>query len=107
MTLTENVDDHPADAERLPLETLADQDALQSALDSLSEPIRLTFVTVFVEGRTCRQAAEALRIPLGTVLSRLDSARRALRVAMEESRPNRSISSAITSAAKSGDARNL
>ena len=44
---------------------------------------------------------------LASAHARLDSARRALRVAMEESRPNRSISSAITSAAKSGDARNL
>jgi RNA polymerase sigma-70 factor (ECF subfamily) len=101
--LADSGDDHPADSTRPHLDTLADRDALQTALNSLSDPIRLTFVTVFVEGRTCRQAAQALHIPLGTVLSRLDSARRSLRAAMEDSRPFPT----ITSAVKPADSRNL
>jgi RNA polymerase sigma-70 factor (ECF subfamily) len=63
-----------------PLEALADRDALQTALQSLSPVIRETFLMVFMQGETCREAAQALKVPLGTVLSRLDQARRALRV---------------------------
>jgi len=63
-----------------PLQVLADRDALQTALQSLSPVIRETFLMVFMQGETCREAALALKVPLGTVLSRLDQARRALRV---------------------------
>jgi len=84
MSLTENTEDHPPQATRPALDTLADRDALQLALDGLSPIIRETFLMVFGEGRTCRETAESLRIPLGTVLSRLDSGRKALRAAMQE-----------------------
>jgi RNA polymerase sigma-70 factor (ECF subfamily) len=69
---------------RHPLDTLAEKDSLQTALDTLSPIIRETFLMVFVEERTCRETAESLQIPLGTVLSRLDAARRALRAALAE-----------------------
>jgi RNA polymerase sigma-70 factor, ECF subfamily len=69
---------------RHPLEALAEKDALQTAMDTLSPVIRETFLMVFVEQCTCRETAESLHIPLGTVLSRLDSARRALRAALGE-----------------------
>ena len=80
--LTEDPDSHPRNTDRPPLDRMADQDAIQTALDSLSPMIRQTFLMVFVEGLTCREAAQSLDIPLGTVLSRLDSGRRALRSAM-------------------------
>lgn len=72
----------PADSSRPPLDTLADQDALQSALSALSEPMRQTFLSVFVLGCTCRQTADLQNVPIGTVLSRLHSARLALRAAL-------------------------
>jgi RNA polymerase sigma-70 factor (ECF subfamily) len=82
--LTESTDEHPADLVRLPLEKMAEKDAIQSALERLTPVMRETFMMVFVEGCTCRQTAENLKIPLGTVLSRLDGARRALRMALGE-----------------------
>jgi RNA polymerase sigma-70 factor (ECF subfamily) len=84
MRLADSSDEHPADLVRQPLQTLAEKDAIQVALDQLTPAMRDTFMMVFVEGCTCRQTAENLRIPLGTVLSRLDGARRALRVALGE-----------------------
>lgn len=63
-----------------PLERMAEQDALHAALSTLSANARETFLMVFSQGLSCREAAEELNIPLGTVLSRLDSARKALRM---------------------------
>jgi RNA polymerase sigma-70 factor, ECF subfamily len=82
MRLMDNADEQAADVARPPLEKLAEQDAIGMALNELSLPLRETFLLVFMEGCTCREAAEKLRIPLGTVLSRLDSARRVLRTAL-------------------------
>ena len=84
MRLADNADEHPAGLIQQPLEVLAEKDAIQTALDDLTPAMRETFMMVFVEGCTCRQTAENLRIPLGTVLSRLDAARRALRIALGE-----------------------
>jgi RNA polymerase sigma-70 factor (ECF subfamily) len=89
MPLTDDADSQPAVSSHPALKQLAEQDAIQTALDSLSPLIRETFLMVFVEGRTCREAAESLSIPLGTVLSRLDSARRTLRSALAEPPPGR------------------
>jgi RNA polymerase sigma-70 factor (ECF subfamily) len=82
--LPENSDDQPADRRIGPLEKMAEKDALQTALQTLSPAIRETFLTVFMEGRTCRETAEVMQIPLGTVLSRLDQARRTLRIALTD-----------------------
>jgi RNA polymerase sigma-70 factor (ECF subfamily) len=86
--LADDSDAHPAHASEPLLNRLAEQDALQAALNSLSPMIRETFLMVFSQGCTCRETAEALRIPIGTVLSRLDSARRTLRASLADpSRP--------------------
>jgi RNA polymerase sigma-70 factor (ECF subfamily) len=84
--LAENSPEHPADPIAQPLETLAERDAMQAALNSLSPAIRETFVMVFVENRTCREVAEILKIPIGTVLSRTDSGRKALRAFLNKQR---------------------
>lgn len=52
---------------------------LQVALDELDERFREPFLMVFLQGMTCREVAEELAIPLGTVLSRIHRARLALR----------------------------
>jgi RNA polymerase sigma-70 factor (ECF subfamily) len=70
------------------LEKLADQDALQMAMAALNPSIRQTLLMVFVEGLTCRETAASLEIPIGTVLSRLDSARRSLRQALGKTVPS-------------------
>jgi RNA polymerase sigma-70 factor (ECF subfamily) len=86
-SLTDDMDAHPPVSDRSPLDRLADQDDIQMALNTLSPIIRQTFLMVFVEGLTCRETAQSLEIPLGTVLSRLDSGRRALRAALSRVSP--------------------
>ncbi len=49
-----------------------------SALQELPDALRETFSLVYIEGLTYREAAETLEIPLGTVMSRLASARKTL-----------------------------
>jgi RNA polymerase sigma-70 factor (ECF subfamily) len=60
-----------------------DRSGLQRALDELDERFKTPFLMVFLEGLTCQETADALGIPLGTVLSRVHRARAALRVALE------------------------
>lgn len=62
---------------------ISDADALQTGLDSLDESVRLPFVMVFIEGRSCRETSEALGIPFGTVLSRLSRARASIRAKLK------------------------
>ncbi len=57
----------------------AEQDFLQEALDALDERFRTPLLMVFVQGLTCRETAEHLDLPLGTVLSRIHRARKQLR----------------------------
>jgi RNA polymerase sigma-70 factor (ECF subfamily) len=83
-SLAEDSEGNPAGRAQLPLDVLAEQDAMQTALKGISPIIRETFLMVFAEGKTCRETAQTLGIPLGTVLSRLDSGRRALRMALGE-----------------------
>lgn len=52
---------------------------IAQALDSLAEEHRAVLMLSVVEGFTCREMAEILNIPLGTVMSRLSRARDALR----------------------------
>ncbi len=62
---------------------LAERDMLQKAIDTLESRYKEPFLMVFLEGLSCREAAEELDIPLGTVLSRIHRARSFLRQAIE------------------------
>ena len=55
---------------------------MQAALAELDERYRVALLLVFVEGLTCREAADELGVPLGTVLSRIHRARKAMREAL-------------------------
>jgi RNA polymerase sigma-70 factor (ECF subfamily) len=52
---------------------------VQAALDRLPKDLRETLLLVVVGELTHQEVAELLRIPLGTVLSRVSRARRRLR----------------------------
>jgi len=52
---------------------------LQQALAGLSSEQRTVLLLAIVEGFTCREVAEILALPLGTVTSRLSRGRQALR----------------------------
>jgi RNA polymerase sigma-70 factor (ECF subfamily) len=62
----------------------ASHDYVQRALDELSPAYREPFVLVVMEGFRCREVADMLELPLGTVLSRLHRAREVLKRHIEE-----------------------
>lgn len=51
---------------------------VRAKVDELPDDLRLVIVLVAIEGRSYREAAEELGIPIGTVMSRLSRARAAL-----------------------------
>jgi RNA polymerase sigma-70 factor (ECF subfamily) len=55
---------------------------LERAFARLSEAKRITLLMAEVEGMSCEEIAEALQIPIGTVWTRLHSARREVRAAI-------------------------
>ena len=57
---------------------------VERALRQISEPKRITFLMAEVEGLSCPEIAAALRIPIGTVWTRLHAARGELRRALDE-----------------------
>jgi RNA polymerase sigma-70 factor, ECF subfamily len=59
--------------------SLADTAEVTSALEELSAEHRTVLVLAVVEGFTCREMAEVLSLPIGTVMSRLSRGRQALR----------------------------
>jgi RNA polymerase sigma-70 factor (ECF subfamily) len=55
------------------------------ALSALNEDHRTVLLLGIVEGFTCREMADILRLPVGTVMSRLSRARSALRAQLTPS----------------------
>src|SRR5262245_35922186 len=62
-------------------------EAVKAAFDRLPENFRTVVVLVDVEGLTYREAAEALNVPVGTVMSRLSRARGLLRLELARHAP--------------------
>ena len=69
------VDDNPETT----LLARADQQQIQSALEQLQVPYREIILLSDVEEMTYKEIGETLGIPIGTVMSRLSRARRAMR----------------------------
>ncbi|HID76342.1 MAG TPA: sigma-70 family RNA polymerase sigma factor [Planctomycetaceae bacterium] len=65
--------------EDVPEERPIDQEQLQAAVDELPEKFRIVLVMFYYEGCPYREIAEELRLPIGTVMSRLARAKRYLR----------------------------
>jgi RNA polymerase sigma-70 factor (ECF subfamily) len=59
---------------------------VERALGRIGELKRVTFLMAEAEGLSCQEIAVALRIPIGTVWTRLHAARRELRQALDEGR---------------------
>jgi len=57
---------------------------LREALDSLSEEHRMVVLMADVEGMSYKEIAEELGVPMGTVMSRLNRARKNLRSALAD-----------------------
>lgn len=75
--------DQELDVESIPAEPVLaseiDRDQLQQALNALPEHHRLVVAMFYYEDLSYRQIAERLRIPVGTVMSRLARAKAQLR----------------------------
>ena len=56
--------------------------SVKAAFDQLPEPFRIAVLLVDVEELTYREAADALDVPIGTVMSRLNRGRRLMRLAL-------------------------
>lgn len=72
------------DEVQLPGPSKASDPALQWAVESLPEKLRLPLVLHYLEGCTYEEVASLLRVPASTVRSRLHKAREALRLEMED-----------------------
>lgn len=62
-------------------------DHLRQEIGQLPDELRRTFVAVVIDGYTYQEAAALLSIPVGTVGSRMNDARRRLRLAMRHRFP--------------------
>lgn len=62
--------------------------ALRQALSSLPEKLRLPLLLHYLEGFPLVDVARILRLPVGTVKSRLHQARKALRIELEQEDEN-------------------
>lgn len=71
---------------RQPGEAMELDDFLQQALDHLEDRYKVPLLMVFLDGMTCREAAAALDLPLGTVLSRIHRARQSVRERLERAK---------------------
>lgn len=83
-TPLESAPERPNERPFTPLADMARRESLQRALDALDERYRLPTLMVLMQGMTCREAAEELDVPLGTVLSRIHRARKVLRQHLDD-----------------------
>jgi RNA polymerase sigma-70 factor (ECF subfamily) len=67
--------------------SLADAAEVANALGELSAEHRTVLLLAVVEGFTCREMAETLSLPIGTVMSRLSRGRQALRERLASAAP--------------------
>jgi RNA polymerase sigma-70 factor, ECF subfamily len=81
------------DGEGLPVESAtpesllieqSNRDMVQQALEQLAVPFREILLLCEVEEMSYQEIAETLAIPIGTVMSRLSRARKALRIALRD-----------------------
>lgn len=61
------------------LAPLVDAIAIENAIAALPDQLRITFIVCHVEKMSAKEAAQVLSVPIGTVLSRLHTARERLR----------------------------
>ena len=63
------------------------RNAICHAVDQLDDRFRVPLLMVLLEGATCQQVADELKVPLGTALSRIHRARKTVRELLVERDP--------------------
>lgn len=94
LRVTEDIDDHPQTHDLTPEREHEQQritDKVRRAVACLPEGQRHVLTLVDLEGCTYAEVAEILEIPIGTVMSRLCRARKALAGALLEFRPDAAV----------------
>ena len=71
-------------SDELPAPPLADNMPLHDALERLPQRLRMPLVLAYMEGFTIAEISEALRIPAGTVKSRMSQGRKQLAEMLKE-----------------------
>jgi RNA polymerase sigma-70 factor (ECF subfamily) len=71
-----------AESESRPSHTQLDVPAVMAALQALRNDYRAPLVLFYLEDRSYREIAEALSVPIGTVMTRLHRGKRELRYAL-------------------------
>ncbi len=74
----DNLNEAPGEDGRRHTEARSDLALAQRIFDRMSEELQTAAVLVIVNGLSYREAAELLEVPIGTVMSRVSRARRAL-----------------------------
>jgi RNA polymerase sigma-70 factor, ECF subfamily len=78
---------HESEPQRGTVFSALDAAEVNHALDELSAEHRTVLLLAVVEGFTCREIAEILSLPLGTVMSRISRGRQALRDRLQPAVP--------------------
>lgn len=78
---------HEAEPESREAYLLLEGAAVSRALSDLSAEHKSVLLLAVVEGFTCREIADILSVPIGTVMSRLSRARQALRARLDPASP--------------------
>ena len=78
------MDEPPEQLQADQVDSMLDTWIMAEALDRLTPEHREVIVECYYRGRSTAEAAEVLRIPVGTVKSRTHYALRALRLTMQE-----------------------
>ena len=86
--IAREVADERPDPEGVVLSTQLDAE-IQRSLEALSPDLRMVVALSDIEGQSYEEISEALRIPIGTVKSRLHRARRILQVRLGHLMPRR------------------
>lgn len=81
-TSLDEVHDHVGEDARKTLELRSEAAAALAAFARLSPEIRAAASMVIINGHSYREAADALDIPIGTIMSRVARARRSLEAAL-------------------------
>jgi RNA polymerase sigma-70 factor, ECF subfamily len=70
-------------ADEIPHDLLVDSDELQQVLNELPEEFRTPLILFYFDEFTYREIAEQMKVPIGTVMSRLARAKAYLRTRLE------------------------